>query len=493
MDMPVSKSKFLTDTFKILIGPCSFVQNPDSQAPFSQPEKTEKLSVMSEKASHTFMDVEKHPIDTSSSASTSSQNDPALKKTWRKIDMYILPVAAMFYLLSFLVTIDRTNLGNARIAGLQKELKMTNHQYSIALTVTYVPYIAAELPSNLLLKAACSPGSFSTSRPGILARSFNGVSGFFSAASISGAFSGLLAYGIIRMDGVGHRPGWAWIFILEGLFTFVFGLCSFTLLPRSPAHARFLNKKEKEYVAAQLKESGATSGDDGDDKFSWREVGQAFTLPQVWMLAIIAFCGGALLFGLAYFTPSIVQGLGYTAARAQLFSVPPFAVAFFVSMICAFFSDRYACRGLVTIFCAVLCLIGFSMFLASHDIHIKYASLFFSISGAYAAAPSLSSWSANNTAPHTRRATAIAITFIMTNSGGILVTWLLGVLSPAPLYRKATITLLAFSALIIVTSVLNIWYLAVQNRKKAEVRATITRADEEPGLGDRSAWFVYSL
>lgn len=29
---------------------------------------------------------------------------------------------------------------------------MTNHQYSIALTVTYVPYIAAELPSNLLLK-----------------------------------------------------------------------------------------------------------------------------------------------------------------------------------------------------------------------------------------------------------------------------------------------------------------------------------------------------
>lgn len=29
---------------------------------------------------------------------------------------------------------------------------MTNKQYSIALTVTYVPYIVAELPSNLLLK-----------------------------------------------------------------------------------------------------------------------------------------------------------------------------------------------------------------------------------------------------------------------------------------------------------------------------------------------------
>jgi hypothetical protein len=43
-------------------------------------------------------------------------------------------------------------LANARVAGLQKYLGMTNKQYSIALTVTYVPYIVAELPSNLLLK-----------------------------------------------------------------------------------------------------------------------------------------------------------------------------------------------------------------------------------------------------------------------------------------------------------------------------------------------------
>jgi hypothetical protein len=33
---------------------------------------------------------------------------------------------------------------------------MTNKEYSIALTVTYVPYIVAKLPSNLLLKASSS-------------------------------------------------------------------------------------------------------------------------------------------------------------------------------------------------------------------------------------------------------------------------------------------------------------------------------------------------
>lgn len=42
---------------------------------------------------------------------------------------------------------------------------------------------------------------------------------FFSAASIAGAFSGLLAFAIAKMDGIGNLEGWRWIFILEGLAT----------------------------------------------------------------------------------------------------------------------------------------------------------------------------------------------------------------------------------------------------------------------------------
>ena len=34
---------------------------------------------------------------------------------------------------------------------------------------------------------------------------------FFSAATAAGAFGGLLARGIVEMDGVGGRPGWAWV------------------------------------------------------------------------------------------------------------------------------------------------------------------------------------------------------------------------------------------------------------------------------------------
>jgi MFS family permease len=37
---------------------------------------------------------------------------------------------------------------------------------------------------------------------------------FFSAASLAGAFGGILAYGIGFMKGVGGYAGWRWIFIL---------------------------------------------------------------------------------------------------------------------------------------------------------------------------------------------------------------------------------------------------------------------------------------
>ena len=44
---------------------------------------------------------------------------------------------------------------------------------------------------------------------------------FFSAASLSGAFSGLLAAAIQNMDGVGGKSGWSWIFILVRQNTFI--------------------------------------------------------------------------------------------------------------------------------------------------------------------------------------------------------------------------------------------------------------------------------
>jgi hypothetical protein len=48
-------------------------------------------------------------------------------------------VLALLFLCSF---IDRTNVGNAKILGLEADLHITDHQYAIGLCVFYATYIA---------------------------------------------------------------------------------------------------------------------------------------------------------------------------------------------------------------------------------------------------------------------------------------------------------------------------------------------------------------
>lgn len=63
--------------------------------------------------------------------------------------MRLIPVLAVLYLLSFL---DRGNIGNAKIEGLQEDLNMSDDQYNWCLTVFFFTYAAFEVPSNLVLK-----------------------------------------------------------------------------------------------------------------------------------------------------------------------------------------------------------------------------------------------------------------------------------------------------------------------------------------------------
>jgi sugar phosphate permease len=70
------------------------------------------------------------------------------KLLW-KLDLYLIPWLCLLYLISFL---DRTNIGNAKIDGLVKDLHMTDGQYNAALSIFFVSYSLAEPATNVLLK-----------------------------------------------------------------------------------------------------------------------------------------------------------------------------------------------------------------------------------------------------------------------------------------------------------------------------------------------------
>ena len=75
----------------------------------------------------------------------------AEKRLLRKLDLRVVPIIAVMYMLAF---IDRANLGNAKIQGLEQDLRMNpnGHDYNIAAFIFFLPYILCEVPSNLLLR-----------------------------------------------------------------------------------------------------------------------------------------------------------------------------------------------------------------------------------------------------------------------------------------------------------------------------------------------------
>lgn len=68
------------------------------------------------------------------------------KSILKKLDLYILPPLALLWLANF---IDRTNVGNARIAGLEKDTHLHGNQFNTALAVFYIPYILIELRKSI--------------------------------------------------------------------------------------------------------------------------------------------------------------------------------------------------------------------------------------------------------------------------------------------------------------------------------------------------------
>lgn len=185
--------------------------------------------------------------------------DPeAEKKLLRKLDRHIIPTVMLAYLLCFL---DRTNIGNARLFGLEEDLELVGSMYQTAVAILFVPYVLIEVPSNLVLKkfrpsrwltfitvgwgiVSTLTGIVQSYAGLIVARVFLGlleggllpgltvyltlfytkkeialrISFLFISSALAGACGGLLAYGIGFLDGVRGYSGWRWIFIIEGEF-----------------------------------------------------------------------------------------------------------------------------------------------------------------------------------------------------------------------------------------------------------------------------------
>ncbi|KAK2796734.1 hypothetical protein FQN51_009072 [Onygenales sp. PD_10] len=362
------------------------------------------------------------------------------KKLVRKLDLRLIPWLCLLYLVSFL---DRTNIGNAKIDGLQEDLGMTNGQYNATLTIFFVSYSLLEPLTNVLLKKlrpsifipiimvgwAGVQGICMTCMglvhnfSGLMAaRWFLGVAEaglfpgvsyylscwyrrmefgirmaiFFSAAAVAGSFGGLLAAAIAKMDDIGGKDGWAWIFILEGLATVVIGAASFWMVYDFPDEAKFLSVDDRKRVIRRLAADQQSSAEHEEFKmdYFWASVKDWKTYTSA---VIYMGCDGSL-YAFSLFVPTIINELvSYSSTRAQLLSVPPYAVAAVLTIAVGYIADRTHQRGICNMVVSLFGIVGFSMLLGSQSPGVKYAGTFLGAMGIYPAISNTISWASNNT------------------------------------------------------------------------------------------------
>ncbi|RDX50201.1 MFS general substrate transporter [Polyporus arcularius HHB13444] len=439
----------------------------------------------------------------------------------RKLDLRLLPAVSLLYLLSFL---DRSNVANARLDGLTTDLHMTGNQYLTSLTLYFIGYVLFEIPCNVILKrttprlwlptltllwgvVATLMGVTQNLSGFFAVRFFLGVaeSGlfpgvvfylsmwykrhervyrvalFFSAASLAGAFGGILAYGIGKMSGVAGLNGWRWIFIIEGILTVVVALSAYLFIYDYPSTATFLSEPERAAVQARLAaDSDATAA----EPFTWAGVGHALKDPECWLYGLTFHTLSLPLYTLSLFLPSIINALGFTAANAQLLSVPPYALATILTIIVAVVSEKLQRRAPFIIGSSLLAVIGYAILIGNKDPTgrpgISYLGTFFAAAGIYPATALALSLPAMNVVGQTKRATATAMQISVGNLGAVLGTQLYRP-ATAPRYVLGHAFALGYmSANVVVVSVLW-WYLSRENARREAIAPGAKLDDgEEP-------------
>lgn len=124
------------------------------------------------------------------------------------------------------------------------------------------------------------------------------------------------------MDGVAGQSGWRWIFIIEGLPTFVLGIATFFVLADNPETAFYLTPAEKELAKTRLqRQTGYTAS---AQEFHWKDVVKGLKDWKVWAFCFGQFGADTMLYGYSTFLPTIIKGINpqYSSAIVQVLTVP---------------------------------------------------------------------------------------------------------------------------------------------------------------------------
>lgn len=339
---------------------------------------------------------------TQSSISMSSYRSPmqnvdasAVQSGKLRVDWLILScLVLMFIFLQF----DRTSLGNALTDNFAAGIRITQKEINIGQTLFTLGIVLFEIPGNIVIKrfganrwlpclmfawglvTLCQ--MFITSRSSFYATRFllaTFEAGFipgaafylgqfytrgemalryallWSANSIAGALAGVLALGLLSLDGRGGLEGWQWLWLIEGVLTCAIAIFALFHLPASPQRAcrnpilgkkfAILSEAQSEALTARViaddptklsQKSRSVHLRDFDFFLDWKIYGHCF----------MGFLTSVMFQPINTYAPSIIKSLGFLGYTANGLNSVGSILCLIISLSLAWNSDRTRERGL---------------------------------------------------------------------------------------------------------------------------------------------------
>jgi ACS family tartrate transporter-like MFS transporter len=283
------------------------------------------------------------------------------EKLYRKVSLRLIP---FMMLLLFVAILDRVNIGFAALT-MNEDIGLTPYLYGWGAGIFFFGYFLFEVPSNVVLEKVGArwwiarimvtwgivatamvfvegPVSFFVLRfllgvaeagffPGMIlyltywfpAAHRANIAGLFIAAVpmanvIGGPISGL----VVAMNETLGLKGWQWLFIAEGVPSFLLGFAVLIVLPNGPDSAKWLSAEERAMIRADLERERELEAPRTDEGL-W----QALSDRRVIVLGL-AYMGVVIgMYGIGLWLPQIVKAMGFSTVQVGWIVAIPYAFA----------------------------------------------------------------------------------------------------------------------------------------------------------------------
>lgn len=358
----------------------------------------------------------------------------------RRLDWHLLPFVFLLYMLAVL---DRSNLGNARLAGLEKAIDLTGWKYNWLGTIFYIAYICSQWlligwkifpPHRYCAFAVFFWGLVATIQAVVfnwaglmVCRFFLGVAEamfgpgvplylsffyprekigfrhgvFIAGAAMANAYGGALAYGLSHIK---HSIApWKLLFIIEGIPTVLLAVVTWFWLPDNIWKTRFLTERQKQ-IASIFVARNQQADPHGTGGFKFKELLAAFKEPKSFLPAFMYFGYNVSYASLPLFVPTIISQIGkFNQVQSNGLSAPPYLLSFFTILIITYLSDRFKLRGPFVVLCSWTAAIGFILQATLKGVAPRYIGIFLSVQ-IFVCVPLTLAWVANIHQTESKRA-----------------------------------------------------------------------------------------